>query len=166
MNVPREVFPISQVLARSAEFVAGIPIMVLLALSVGAGLTQGLLVLPLALVLQAVFLFGVALLLSSVNVMLQDIERFIRLINRLLFYSTPIIYPMQTVRDTDLPEWVKLVYEANPLVGVMELHHSVWFPGLFPSLGMLASCAAGSLVTLVVGWLVFRRLEPSVLKEL
>jgi ABC-type polysaccharide/polyol phosphate export permease len=166
MNVPREVFPISQVLARSAEFVAGIPIMALLALWVGAGFTRGLLVLPLAMALQAVFLFGVALLLSSLNVMLQDIERFIRLINRLLFYSTPILYPMQMVRDSDLPEWVKVVYEANPLVGVMELQHSVWFPGLFPSAGMLAGCAVGCLATLVVGWLVFRRLEPAVLKEL
>ena len=35
-----------------------------------------------------------------------------------------------------------------------------------PSAGLLASCLAGSLVTLVVGWLLFRRLEPAVLKEL
>lgn len=166
MSVPREVFPISQVLARSAEFVAGLPILALLAFWLGAGYTWGLVVLPLAMLLHATFLFGIALLLSAVNVMLQDIERFMRLINRLLFYSTPMLYPLQMVQDSDLPGWAKMVYQANPLVGVLELYHSVWFPGLFPSATMLVTCAVGCLITLVAGWLVFRHLEPAVLKEL
>src|SRR5690606_6071144 len=71
MNVPREVFPIGRMLARSAEFFAGLPILVGIALIVGAPLGLSLLVLPLAVLVQAVFLTGVALLLSSVNVMLQ-----------------------------------------------------------------------------------------------
>lgn len=166
MNVPREVFPVSKVLARSAEFVLGLPILALLALWVGAEFTWWLLVLPLALLLQAVFLFGIALLLSSLNVMLQDIERFMRLINRLLFYSAPLLYPLQMVEDSSLPGWAKTIYKANPLVGVLELHHSAWFPNLFPSPGLLAMCVVGCLITLGAGWLVFRRLEPAVLKEL
>jgi ABC-2 type transport system permease protein len=166
MNVPREVFPTSKVLARSAEFVAGLPILGLIAWWVGADFTWGLLVLPLALLLQAMFLFGIALLLSSVNVMLQDIERFMRLINRLLFYSAPLLYPLQMVEDSSLPGWAKAVYSANPLVGILEIHHAAWFPGLFPNLGLLATCVAGCLITLGAGWLVFRRLEPAVLKEL
>jgi ABC-2 type transport system permease protein len=166
MNVPREVFPISQVLARSVEFVAGLPILALLAWWVGARFTWWLLVLPLALVLHAVFLFGVALLLSSINVMLQDIERFMRLINRLLFYSTPLLYPLRMVEDSSLPGWAKAMYMANPLVGILEVYHAAWFPVLFPPASLLAVCAAGCLITLGAGWLVFRRLEPAVLKEL
>jgi ABC-2 type transport system permease protein len=102
MNVPREVFPIGRMLARSAEFFAGLPILVGIALIVGAPLGLSLLVLPLAVLVQAVFLTGVALLLSSVNVMLQDIERFMRMISRLVFYSSPILYPLIMV-DDNLP---------------------------------------------------------------
>jgi ABC-2 type transport system permease protein len=165
MNVPREVFPIGRMLARSAEFFAGLPILVGIALIVGAPLGLSLLVLPLAVLVQAVFLTGVALLLSSVNVMLQDIERFMRMISRLVFYSSPILYPLIMV-DDNLPRWAVMIYKANPLVGIVELHHAVWFPNLFPTPALLASCVTGSLLTLAVGWLVFRRLEPAVLKEL
>jgi ABC-2 type transport system permease protein len=98
--------------------------------------------------------------------MLQDIERFMRLINRLLFYSAPLLYPLQMVRDSSLPDWAKQIYMANPLVGILEIHHAAWFPGLFPSAQLLATTLAGCLITLVAGWLVFRRLEPAVLKEL
>jgi ABC-2 type transport system permease protein len=166
MNVPREVFPIGRMIARSTEFLAGIPILAVLAAVTGVRLGWWLLVLPLAILLQAVFLTGVALLLSSVNVMLQDIERFMRMIQRLVFYAAPILYPLALVRTSSLPEWVKTLYYANPLVGILEIHHAAWFPQLFPSPGLLATCLVGCVVTLVAGWLVFRSLEPAVLKEL
>jgi ABC-2 type transport system permease protein len=166
MNVPREVFPIGRMIARSTEFLAGVPILAVLAAVTGVGLSWWLLVLPLAILVQAVFLTGVALLLSSVNVMLQDIERFMRMVQRLVFYGSPILYPLTMVETSSLPDWAKLLYQANPLVGILEIHHSAWFPQLFPSPGLLATCVVGSLVTLVTGWLVFRSLEPAVLKEL
>ncbi|MPZ27361.1 MAG: ABC transporter permease [Micromonosporaceae bacterium] len=166
MNVPREVFPIGRVLARSAEFLAGIPILAVLAAILGVDFSRWLLVLPLAILLQAVFLTGVALLLSSVNVMMQDIERFMRMIQRLVFYGCPILYPLVLVETSTLPVWVKVIYKTNPLVGILEVHHAAWFPQLFPSAGLLITCVVGCLTMLVAGWLVFRRLEPAVLKEL
>ena len=167
MNVPREVFPVGRVFARSAELLAGVPILVVIALLVGAGIKWSLLLLPVAMLVQGTFLIGVALFLSSINVMLRDVERFMRMIQRLIFYSSPILYPLVLVQETDaLPGWAKLLYLANPLVGIVELHHAVWFPGLFPSPGLLVSCLVGVLVTLGAGWLVFRRLESAVLKEL
>lgn len=167
MWVPREVFPIGRVFARSAEFLAGIPILLAIALWVGAPLTWRLLLLPVAVLVQALFLIGIALILSSLNVMMRDIERFMSMISRLVFYSSPVLYPLAMVYEADqLPGWLKTVYLANPLVGIVELHHAAWFPHIFPSLGLLTGCLAGCLVTLMAGWLLFRRLEPAVLKEL
>jgi uncharacterized protein (TIRG00374 family) len=61
------------------------------------------------------------LLLSSLNVLLQDIERFMRMIHRLIFYSTPILYPLSMLEESDaLPRAVKVIYLANPLVGVLD----------------------------------------------
>src|SRR5690606_21101728 len=165
MSVPREVFPIGRVFARSAEFLAGLPILFAIAIWVGADFSWYLLVLPVAFLLQATFLIGVALLLSSLNVMLRDIERFMRMLHRLIFYSTPILYPLQAVEE-HLPTWAQMIYKANPLVGVVELYHAAWFPQVYPSPGLLTTCVLGSFITLVAGWLVFYRLEPAVLKEL
>ena len=165
MNVPREVFPIGRVVARFAEFAAGLPILFLAALLARAEFTWSLLAIPLAVLLQATFLIGIGLLLSAVNVMLRDIERFMRLVQRMVFYGSPIIYPLDKVTD-ELPAWGQAIYLANPLVGILEIHHAAWYPQLFPSAGLLITSVVGCLITLGGGWWVFHRLEPAVLKEL
>jgi ABC-2 type transport system permease protein len=170
MNVPRQVFPIGRVTGRFAEYVAGLPILFAVAAvyaahgRIHAG--WSLLALPLAVLVQATLLVGLSLLLSAVNVLMRDVERFMRLIIRVLFYATPIIYPLSLVRESGLPGWVKIVYELNPLVGIFQLQHAIWYPDEFPDARLLATTVAGSLLLLVAGWWAFRRLEPAVLKEL
>jgi ABC-2 type transport system permease protein len=170
MNVPRQVFPIGRVTGRFAEYAAGLPILVAVAVGYAAydriDLGWSLLALPLAVAVQGVLLVGLALLLSAVNVLMRDVERFMRLIIRVLFYATPIIYPLSLVRDADLPGWLKVAYELNPLVGIFQLHHAVWYPDEFPDARLLATTAGVSLLVLAAGWWSFRRLEPAVLKEL
>lgn len=170
MNMPRQVFPIGRVTGRFAEYAAGLPILIGIAVvyavrgKVHPGWT--LLALPLAVAVQLVLLVGIALLLSALNVLMRDIERFMRLIIRVLFYATPIIYPLSLVRDSGMPTWVKVGYELNPLVGIFQLHHAIWYPDEFPDARLLATTVLGSLLVLAIGWWSFRRLEPAVLKEL
>ncbi|MFG1953120.1 ABC transporter permease [Micromonospora sp. NPDC048830] len=170
MNVPRQVFPIGRIAGRFAEYAAGLPILAAIAAVYAA---QGrihpgwsLLALPLAVAVQGMLLVGLALLLSAANVLMRDIERFMRLVIRLLFYATPIIYPLSLVRESAAPGWVKVAYELNPLVGIFQLHHAIWYPDQFPGARLLATTIAVSLLVLVAGWWAFRRLEPAVLKEL
>ncbi|MEH1126316.1 ABC transporter permease [Micromonospora sp. CPCC 206061] len=166
MKVPREVFPIGRVIGRFAEYVAGLPILVILAIIFGEfKLRWSMLALPLAILIQAALLVGVSLLLSSLNVLLRDVERFMRLLTRVLFYATPIIYPLALVQNSSMPGWVKWLYDLNPLVGIFQLHHAVWYPAEF-DLRLTIIAAVGSLVSLLIGWWVFRNLEPAVLKEL
>ncbi|WP_341718693.1 ABC transporter permease [Micromonospora sp. FIMYZ51] len=170
MNVPRQVFPIGRVAGRFAEYAAGLPILAAIAIFYVAHgrieLGWSLLALPLAVLVQATLLIGVALLLSAINVLMRDVERFMRLVVRVLFYATPIIYPLSLVRSSGLPGWLKLGYELNPLVGIFQLHHAAWYPDEFPGARMLGSTIGISLLMLVTGWWAFRRLEPAVLKEL
>lgn len=170
MNVPRQVFPIGRVAGRFAEYAAGLPILIGIAVAYAAHgkihLGWSLLALPLAVTVQLVLLVGVALLLSAWNVLMRDIERFMRLIIRVLFYATPIIYPLSLVRGSGMPTWVKVAYELNPLVGIFQLHHAIWYPDEFPDARLLATTVLGSLLVLAFGWWSFRRLEPAVLKEL
>jgi ABC-2 type transport system permease protein len=167
MNVPREIFPIGRVIARFGEYLAGMPILFIGAVIFDAPFGWYLLCLPLAILLQAALLIGLAMLFSSANVLLRDVERFMRLVQRVLFYTAPIIYPLSRVTETAaIPDWVKTLYQANPLVGIMQLHHAAWYPSEFPGPGLLAATSIGCVVALLTGWWVFRRLEPAVLKEL
>ena len=166
IRLPREVYPIGRVLARFAEYLAGLPVIALFVALYNGHVGWSLLSLPLALLLQASFLLGFALLVAPLNVMMRDIERISRLLQRILFYAAPVIYPLSLVDGSNLPGWVKTLYHANPLVGVFQLHHAAWYPSEFPSPTLLVTSALGCFALLILGWWSFRRLEPAVLKEL
>lgn len=168
MKVPREVFPVARVFARLAEFAAGVPIIVAFALVFGGPETWGwnLLLLPVVLVLQAVLLIGISFFLASLNVLYRDVQRFMRMALRIMFYAAPTVYPFDRVIEASVPDWLKVVYNANPFVGVIRLQHGVWIPGEIPGWRVVAYCAVVSLAILFVGRWLFLRLEPAVLKEL
>jgi ABC-2 type transport system permease protein len=165
IKVPREIFAIGRVAGKFFEYLAALPVLVLIAVLSHARFGLQLLYLPLAVTVEAVLLIGVALLLAALNVMLRDTEKFVRLVQRVAFYALPIIYPLSKLTNSSLPVWVKVIYQVNPLVGIIELHHSAWTSQPPPALPLITA-VVGSVVMLFGGWWVFRRLEPFVLKEL
>ncbi|MBN1170930.1 MAG: ABC transporter permease [Micromonosporaceae bacterium] len=166
MKVPRELFPIGRVLGRFAEFVAGLPVLAVFALIYSGHFGLSWLAMPLAVVMQMALLVGIALILAPLTVMMRDVARMVRLVQRMLFYATPILYPLAKVTESGAPEWVKNIYLANPLVGIFQLYHAMFFPEEMPSLSLLGVSAFGCFGVLALGWWTFRRLEPAVLKEL
>jgi ABC-2 type transport system permease protein len=142
-------------------------VLILVALLYRAPFGRNLLLLPVAIALQMVFLIGLALLLSALNVMLRDVERIVKLLQRILMYGLPVVYPLSKVLDAPLPAWVKTAYQLNPLVGIFELQHAAWLGhGHLPPMHLIVTATVGSLALLALGAVVFARLEPAVLKEL
>lgn len=166
VRVPREVYPVGRVVARFAEYLAAFPVLILFVVVFGGDVGWHSFSLVLGLLFQVALLTGFSLLVAPLNVMMRDIERIARLLQRVLFYAAPIIYPLSLVDQSNLPEWVKTLYYANPLVGVFQLHHAAWYPSQFPSATLLTISAVGCFGMLLIGWWSFKRLEPAVLKEL
>ncbi|WP_306371476.1 ABC transporter permease [Nocardiopsis sp. CC223A] len=172
MKVPREIFPTATVGTKFIEYLLTWPILLLFVIFLGGRPSwEGVLVwLPLAILLQFTIGLGLTLLLSSVNVLVRDVERLVRIASRILFYGSAILYPAAMVMDSArVPEWLKVAYQLNPLLGIFEMHRAVWFSGfeeLTPGPVAIASAVVGSLLMLVIGYWTFRRLEMSVLKEL
>ncbi len=171
MKVPREIFPMATVGTKFVEYLLTLPVLLVFVIALGGQFTwMGLLVwLPAAIVLQFTFGLGMTLFLASINVMLRDVERLTRIVTRLLFYGSAILFPATMVLTSGIPEWLKTVYQLNPLLGIFEMHRTVWFSGfeeLTPTALALCSSVVGSILMLVIGYWTFRRLEMSVLKEL
>ncbi|WP_116245930.1 ABC transporter permease [Nocardiopsis sp. FIRDI 009] len=172
MKVPREIFPLATVGTKLVEYLLTWPVLLVFVFALGGRPTvEGLLLwLPLAVVLTFMFGLGVTLFLSSVNVLLRDVERLTRILTRLLFYGSAILFPAVMVLDSeDLPGWAATIFQLNPLMGIFQMHRTVWFAGfeeLTPTTLALTSSVVGSVLMLVIGYWTFRRLETSVLKEL
>ena len=89
-----------------------------------------------------------------------DLERTTKLILRVLFYASPIIYSV-----SDLPGAFAQLAAFNPLSGIFTLYRMGFFPEVWNTLSV-ALGAVMSVGFLALGVFVFRRLERPVLKEL
>lgn len=159
-NLPREVWILRVVCSKAVEFVLSLPVLALFAVCYGAPVNWRIVLLLPAAVMLALLLVGLGLLLSPLVVLYNDLERVIRLVLRLGFYMSPVVFTVQ-----DVPPAFALGFAANPLAGIFELMRAGFFPAQL-DWSHVAHSAVASIVILVVGWLVFARLERTVLKEI
>ncbi len=110
---------------------------------------------------QTVFVTGVGLLLSVLNVYFRDIQHLVGILLQMWFYATPIVYSVGQV-----PQRWRSLYELNPMVRFVEAYRDLLYDLRFPPLLdtiYLVTVAAG---TLALGLFVFARLEPKLAEEL
>ena len=118
-------------------------------------------------IVQTMFVIGLGLLLSVLNVYFRDIQHLIGILLQIWFYATPIVYPISVVRDAlaDHPAFFT-VYKLNPMVRFVEAYrdclYDLRFPALLDSLYLFGVSAA----TLALGVFVFSKLEPKLAEEL
>jgi ABC-2 type transport system permease protein len=159
--LPREVYPLSIVGQKFIEFLLSLPVVVFVAILYTTAPSRYLWAYPLALLLQLVLVTGVSLLVSSLNTILRDIQRGIGVVLRLLFYLSPVLYPVSRIHGH-----LRNLYEINPLVGIFELYRAAWFPEYFGDWRAVYVSIVGCFLMLAIGWFTFIRLERPVLKEL
>src|SRR6478736_3377975 len=90
--IPRSIWVNRIVLSKGIEFLCSLPVLAAFAIFAGATVSWQLLWFPVAVLLQAVLLVGLGLLVAPLCALYADLERTTRLILRVLFYASPIIY--------------------------------------------------------------------------
>jgi ABC-2 type transport system permease protein len=165
-NLPREIWVLRTVGSKFAEFMYAIPVLAAFALFSRAELSWKVVFVPLAVVLQALLLTGAGLLLAPLSVMYGDVERLMRIVMRLLFYFSPVIYGLTDVTDSDRLGPAGKLFVLNPLAGIFDLYRISFFPDQWAGWTPVAIAAAGSVLAFIGGIYVFRRLEGRVLKEI
>ncbi|MFD2090362.1 ABC transporter permease [Blastococcus deserti] len=121
---------------------------------------------PVLLVLLGAFALGIGLVLAVANARFRDVSYIVSVLLSLLFYMSPIIYPISLVTDLyDQHGWLRL-YEYNPVTAFIEAFRSALWHLEFPGWGRLAYLTVVSLAVLVGGWVFFQRKSADVSEEL
>ncbi len=110
---------------------------------------------------QTMFVFGVGLVLSVLNVYFRDIQHLVAILLQMWFYATPIVYSVEQV-----PERWRGLYELNPMVRFVEAYRDCLYDLRLPTLLDTAYLVGVAAVTLGLGLLVFSRLEAKLAEEL
>jgi ABC-2 type transport system permease protein len=164
---PRLVIPVAVVL--TALFNLGLNLLAVLVFlfAFGVEVTWTWLLFPVILALLLVFTTAVSMLLSSLYVRFRDVAIIWTVLVTVLFYGTPVLYPIEIVPDT-----VKDVIHLNPLTPIFEQLRA-WV--IDPSAPGAAEAADGLLLAAPIAiyvaicalavW-VFNREAPRIAEEL
>jgi len=151
---PREILPISAVLASFADFL--IAAVIFLGMMVFYRMPVGLswVWVPVLLLIQIMLTLGVVLFASALNVFYRDIRFVVPLGMQLWMYLTPIIYPLSVV-----PERFRELYMLNPMAGLIDSYRRIVLYAQWPNATYLLAAAAVSLILFLLSYVYFKRAE-------
>jgi ABC-2 type transport system permease protein len=166
MSFPRLIVPASATLTATITLVINLTVVVAFVAWNRIVPQPDWLLIPLLLLELYVFVLGVSLILATLFVRFRDIGQIWELALQLLFYASPIIYPVGY-----LPPWARRIAFVNPFTQVMQdIRALVLYPDIAPN-KITASVAfgtsAGRLIPIGVavgvflfGLYIFKREEP------
>ena len=111
-----------------------------------------MLLLPLVLIPLFLFTQGVSYFVASLGVYVRDTSYVVQVILQVLFFMTPIFYPISVV-----PKQYRWPLEANPLTILIEQARNVFLYGKLPDWTFLGIAFLISVIVLQLGFVWFTR---------
>jgi ABC-type polysaccharide/polyol phosphate export permease len=157
---PREVFPLANVLGALVDFAIAmsvfIPVYIFYVFKTPAEPyvrptpSLWILLIPVVLLIQVMFVAGLSMVLSMANLFYRDVKYIMTFVLQLWFFATNVMYPIGFERFP----WVTFV---NPMIPILDAWRDCWMGrGLHNPLG-LAVAGVVSVVVFLVGWRVFHK---------
>ncbi len=158
VSLPRAILPLANVAQEMVHFGFALPAIIAFLWFAGeirpgaAWLWQ----IPVLLALQVAFVYPLALSLALANAYVRDMEYLVGIGFSLMFFATPMVYPI-----TMVPEAYRHWFELNPLHALMQSWRSVFLQGTL-EVGHVAYVLACAALTGIIAWLLYRKLAPRV----
>ena len=152
---PREVLPISTVTSAFVNMI--LTFLVVFGVVIIAGRTinpLALLCLPVVMIVEYILCLGIALIVSSITVYLRDLQYILGIFVMALQYMTPVMYGSDMV-----PDWAMPIFNMNPLTPVIEIYRDILYYKQVPQLSSLMLALGVGLLFIVIGELLFKKLQ-------
>lgn len=164
---PREIFPLSSVITRIIDL--GINLLLLFAMMAWYEVVPSIALLWIPLVMLYTVLAAMVLAMAgaAVNVFYRDIGNALPLLLSLMMYVSPIIYPLQLVKDKLLlnqaaGDWSGVLYQLylfNPMTGIIDGFQNAVLRGTAPDLATMLPGMILVAVLIPLSYRAFRHAE-------
>ena len=154
---PREVPVLGAILAAVVDFAISLVLFFVVGPFLGAEISAWWLLAPLLVVPLAILAAGVSIVLGALNVYYRDFRHALPFLLQLWLFASPVAYPLSVIPA----EWRVPYLIVNPAAGLIDSFTRTLALGTAPDAGALAISVAGTLVVFLVGYRLFKRLEPN-----
>ena len=165
---PREVMPISYITSSFVNMLLSFLVVFAVLIVTGYGVNPvAMLYLPIIMIVEYILGLGIALLTSALTVYLRDLPYFLRSIPMAWQYLTPVMYSQEMVLDAlaSYPTLVR-IWNLNPMTPVINAYRDILYYKTTPQLSTLAAAVVLGVGILLIGELVFVKLQKGFAEEL
>jgi ABC-type polysaccharide/polyol phosphate export permease len=154
---PREVFPIAGIADAMVDALIATLVLAVLFPIVGFAPKVQIFYLPLLMLVLVMFTLGVTLALSALTVYMRDLRLVLPLVIQMGLFVTPVVYASSSISKSE--SFLVVFSVLNPLVPVIDDLRRTVLNGQAPQWLPLAAGGVSSLVVLLAGFALFKRLE-------
>lgn len=151
---PREVLPTAAMLTKLVDLGFGILILIGLMVYFGHPPEWTAVWLPVLFFIHILFMLGLAFPLAALNVFFHDVRFLVGVVLLMWFYMTPVIYPVELV-----PDRYRILFDLNPNSLFINAYRRVLLEGIGPGLDRVFLGTVIALLTFLIGYYLFKRME-------
>lgn len=153
---PLEVLPLTRALTVQADKILGVGVLIAVVAFIEGRLNWTILLLPVLLVLQLVFITGLCYFFAVIGTYLPDVREAQRSFVRAMFFVTPVIWPPER-----LPENLRWIVDYNPLAFLVEGYRDLVLEGTIPTLQSTLSFTLFAVLFCAAGFALFVRTKQN-----
>ncbi|MGE5324561.1 MAG: ABC transporter permease [Actinomycetota bacterium] len=157
---PREILPLSSVLAALFDFAVAAGFLAILTLFFPSLLSLQLLWTPVIFLVLFMITLGISLLLACANLFFRDVKYLVEVIITFGVLFTPVFYSAHA-----LGKWAPLIL-VNPVSAVLESLNDVIVGRHAPDMFWLGCAAVFGVLGTFISWKIFQKAEPSFAQEI
>lgn len=159
---PRQVLPIAYVTTAFVNMLLTFVVVFLALIVGGIGLDMRLLVyLPVVMIVEYLLALGIAMLTSALTVFFRDLEYILGIVTMAWMYLTPIMYGVDMIPDKYLT-----LFHLNPMTPIIVAYRDILYYKQIPRLSTLLQALAWGITFLLIGSIIFDRLQKHFAEEL
>ena len=171
---PREVLPIAYVTSSFVNMLLCFLVVFIVMIIGGIDPNStfhwtALLYLPIVMIVEYVLALGFAMLASALTVYFRDLEHILGIITMAWMYATPILYDVSMIQNILVEKGMgnlMHLYMLNPMTPIIVAYHQILYYGQAPDMSTWLSAVVLGLFFLILGYLVFRKLQRGFAEEL
>lgn len=159
---PREVLPISSVTAKFVNMLLAFIIVFAFIILGGVGINPYIIwLLPVIWIQEYILAMGFTLIFSAVTVYLRDMEYIVGVLMMAWIWGTPIMYSLD-----NLPVGIVNLLKCNPMTLIVCNYHDILYYKMLPNTLNMVIVTIEAVVVLVIGEVIFSKLEGGFAEEM
>lgn len=163
---PREVLPISFVTSCFVNMLLSFIVVFIVIFISGIGFNPAaLLFLPLIMIIEYILVLGITMITSACTVYLRDLEHIIGVFMMAWIYLTPVMYDISYVTENAPSKLVSIFY-LNPMTSIAIAYRDILYYKQIPHMQNLLVAVIIGIVSLIIGSVVFAKLQKNFVEEL